>query len=104
MGVRDMSSQGRQPQASRRPAGESTIRRRRGCSAATQAAEAEAPPTDLAIMYCCWPDAGGAAMGRFPSVGLGLGAWPIIPAAVTPSLYVTDTVCVGHMYPTIALP
>jgi hypothetical protein len=25
-------------------------------------------------------------------------------AAVTPSLYVTDTVCVGHMYPTIALP
>jgi hypothetical protein len=26
------------------------------------------------------------------------------PAAVTPSLYVTDTVCVGHMYPTIALP
>jgi hypothetical protein len=45
-----------------------------------------------------------AAMGRFPSVGLGLGAWPIIPAAVTPSLYVTDTVCVGHMYPTIALP
>jgi hypothetical protein len=45
-----------------------------------------------------------AAMGRFPSVGLGLGAWPIIPAAVTPSLYVTDTVCGGHMYPTIALP
>jgi hypothetical protein len=45
-----------------------------------------------------------AAMGRFPSVGLGLSAWPIIPAAVTPSLYVTDTVCVGHMYPTIALP
>jgi hypothetical protein len=26
------------------------------------------------------------------------------PAAVTPSLYVTDTVCVGRMYPTIALP
>jgi hypothetical protein len=26
------------------------------------------------------------------------------PAAVTPSLYVTDTVCVGHMYPAIALP
>ena len=26
------------------------------------------------------------------------------PAAVTPSLYVTDTVCVGHVYPDIALP
>jgi hypothetical protein len=26
------------------------------------------------------------------------------PATVTPSLYVTDTVCVGHMYPAIALP
>ena len=54
------------------------------------------------------PDQGapdqGAAMGRFPSVASNKLATSIIPAAVTPSLYVTDTVCVGHMYPTIALP
>jgi hypothetical protein len=39
-----------------------------------------------------------AAMGRLPR------EWWVPRSSVTPSLYVTDTVCVGHMYPAIALP
>jgi hypothetical protein len=47
-----------------------------------------------------------AAIGRFP-LPLGGSLTSLTrdhPAAVTPSLYVTGTVCAGHMYPTIALP
>ena len=45
-----------------------------------------------------------AAMGRFPYQNIGIDAWSSMPIAVTPSLYVTDTLCVGHMYHIMALP
>ena len=44
------------------------------------------------------------AMGRFPYQNIGIDAWSSMPIAVTPSLYVTDTLCVGHMYHIMALP
>ena len=55
----------------------------------------------LQLYSCIYP---AAAMGRFPYQNIGIDAWSSMPIAVTPSLYVTDTLCVGHMYHIMALP